>query len=166
MDVKEFFKKLWTKHKKNIIACCVVFMLCAGSFVCGRCIRLGRAEQSGTRVEQSISGAGVSTDKIADATNTVGSLLGGVETNDDTAIGELTEASGNAAELQSVIDECRATFEASQREFENSIGRIDAALDTTDYILAVAELKAEQDERTLSKLAELLGYSDGVSGEQ
>lgn len=166
MNVKEFFKNFWRKYKKNIIACIIVALLCAGSFTCGRCIRLRRAEQSGSRVEQSVSGAELSASEIADATNTVGSLLGSIESNDDTAIRELAKATGDVAELQSIIDECRATFEASQRELENSISRIDTAIDATDYILAIAELKTKQDERTLSKLAELLGYSDEMPGEQ
>lgn len=154
------------KTKKNIFAVVYSVMLIAASFCTGRFIRLRGAEQSGNRVEQSINGADVSVDKIGDGANIIGGLLGGMGTNTNIAIGQLDQATITNLELQSIINECKRTFELSQRELENSIGRIDAAIDTADYILAVAELKAEQNERTLSRLAELLGLSDEMPGEQ
>lgn len=154
------------KTKKIIINVVCSIVLIAASFCAGRFIRLGRAESAGNRVEQSISGAELSTGKIGDDIHLVGGLLGGIGTNNDIAIGQLNQATITSIELQSIINECKATFVASQRELENSIGRIDAAIGTADYILEVAELKAEQDERTLSKLAELLGLSDEMPGEQ
>lgn len=162
MNVKE----IWSKYKKNIITCIIAVLLCAGSFVCGRCVRLRRAESNSSGVEQSISGATVSTGKIADGTNTVGSLLGTIDSNTDIAIGGVKESSEYVAELESIINECKSTLEVSQRELKDSIQRIQAVTGTTDYLLELAEIKAEQDERTLSKLAELLGYSNGGPEEQ
>lgn len=161
MNVKEF----WSKYKKSTIACIIIVFLCASSFTCGRCIRLRRAESNSNRVEQSISGAAVSADKIADGTSSVRSLLGTIDSNTDIAIGGITESSEHIAELESIINECKSTLEVSQRELENSVQRIQAVAGTTDYLLELAEIKAEQDERTLSKLAELLGYSNGSSEE-
>lgn len=157
MNVKEF----WSKYKKNIIACIVVVFLCAVSFTCGRCIKLRRAETNGSRVEQSIDGAGVSTDKIADGTNTVGSLLGTIDGNTDIAIGGVKESSERITELESIINECKSVIDDSQKELENSIRRIQAVAGTTDYLLKLAEVKAEQNERTLSELTKLLGQSNG-----
>lgn len=149
--------------KKIIFAIIYSVMLITASFCAGRFIRLRGAEQSGSRIEQSVSGAELSADKIGDGANTIGGLLGNIGTNTNFTIEQLNQAADIIIELQSVIDECKATLIDRQREFENSIRRIDAAVGTTDYILAVAELKAEQDERTLSKVAELLGLSNEMS---
>lgn len=161
MNVKE----IWSKHKKNIIACIIVVLLCASSFVCGRYIRIRRAQTASTTVEQSISGAGISANKIADGANAVGGLLGTIDSNTDIAIGGIKESSEYIAELESVINECKSALEVSQRELENSIQRIQAAAGTADYLLELAEIKAEQNERTLSKLTELLGQSNEGLGE-
>ena len=158
--------EFWKKNKKNIIACIVVVLLCGVSFVCGRTIRLRGSESSGTRIEQSINGAEQSTNKIGNGLDSLGNVLGTINDNNGVAIVNLNGATLRNAELESLIDECKRAYIDGQKSFEDSSRRIESAVGTTDYILAVAAVKAEQNERTLARIAELLGLSDESSGKQ
>jgi len=158
--------EFWKKNKKNIIACVVVVLLCGASFVCGRTIRLRGAESSGTRIEQSINGAEQSTNKIGDGINSLGNVLGTIDNNNGVAIVNIDRATLRNAELESLINELKQSYIDGQKSFEDSSRRIESAVGTADYILAVAAIKAEQNERTLARIAELLGLSDESSSKQ
>lgn len=158
--------EFWKKNKKIIISCIVVILLCGISFVCGRTIRLRGAESSGTRIEQSINGAEQSTNKIGNGLDSLGNVLGTINDNNGVAIVNIDGATLRNAELESLIDECKRAYIDGQKSFEDSSRRIESAVGTTDYILAIAAIKAEQNERTLARIAELLGLSDESSGKQ
>lgn len=154
--------EFWKKYKKNIIASIVVVLLCAGSFVCGRTIRLRRAESASSGIEQSISGATGTANKIRDGINSLGDLLGDVGDNNNRAINGVEQSSTDVTELQSIINECVRIIEAGETELADSVKRINTAVDTTDYILQLAEIRAEQNERTLQKLTKLLNQYNAM----
>ena len=152
--------EFWKKNKKNIIACAIVIVLCGVSFTCGRCIRLRGAESNSTGVEQSIGRAGLSSDKIENGLGSLGSTVGNIGVNNNFAIGQVDQSILRIAELQSLVDELIAIDKAEQESYNNSVRGISNLIGTADYILSIAELKAEENERIVSRNRELLGLSD------
>lgn len=152
--------EFWKKNKKNIIACLIVICLCGISFTCGRCIRLRGAESNSTGVEQSIGRAGLSSDKIENGLGSLGSTVGNIGVNNNFAIGQVDQSILRIAELQSLVDELIAIDKAEQESYNNSVRGISNLIGTADYILSIAELKAEENERIVSRNRELLGLSD------
>ena len=152
--------EFWKKNKRNICACLIIVLLCSISFTCGRCIRLRRAESNSTRVEQSIDRAELSTDKIENGLGSLGSTVGNIGVNNDFAIGQVDQSILRIAELQSLVDELIAIDKAEQESYNNSVRGISNLIGTADYILSIAELKAEENERIVSRNRELLGLSD------
>ena len=152
--------EFWKKNKKNIITCLIVICLCGISFTCGRCIRLRGAESNSSGVEQSIGRAGLSSDKIENGLGSLGSTVGNIGVNNNFAIGQVDQSILRIAELQSLVDELIAIDKAEQESYNNSVRGISNLIGTADYILSIAELKAEENERIVSRNRELLGLSD------
>ena len=152
--------------KKFFIIVGVVVALCVASFCAGRYTILGRVESDSNRIEQSISGIDSSTDKISNDANNLGGILNTIGSNNGIAIEQIDYATVKNIELQSLLDECKSIIESSQRELEMRTRGIEAVAGTTDYILQLAGIKAEQDERTIARLTEVLGLSNESTSEQ
>ena len=158
--------EFWKKNKKNICACLIIVLLCSISFTCGRCIRLRRAESNSTRVEQSIDRAELSTDKIENGLSNLGSTVGTINERNDFAIGQVDQTILRVAELQSLVDELIAIDQAEQESYRERVRRISNLIGTADYILSIAEFKAEENERIVARNRELLGLSDESTNQQ
>lgn len=161
MDVKEFFNK----NKKiiiNIVAAIILSTLC---FTGGRFIRLRGISESGIGVEQSIDSARLSAEEISAKLDIAERDLRAARDSNDRAIRELNRANEYNSKLRDVINECQSAIEVSQTEFKRNVGAINELIGTTDYILQLAEIKAESNELLIERLTELLKSSDGVLGE-
>lgn len=158
--------ELWKKNKRNICACLVIVLLCGISFTCGQCIRLRRAESAGKGVEQSIDRAELSTDKIENGLSNLGSTVGTINGRNDFAIGQVDQTILRVAELQSLVDELIAVDQAEQENYRERVRGISDLIGTADYILSIAEFKAEENERIVARNRELLGLSDESANQQ
>jgi peptidoglycan hydrolase CwlO-like protein len=158
--------EFWKKNKKNIIACAIVIVLCGISFTCGRCIRLRGAESNSTGVEQSIGRAELSADKIENGLSNLGSTVGTINGRNDFAIGQVDQTILRVAELQSLVDELIAIDQTEQESFRERVRGISDLIGTADYILSIAEFKAEENERIVARNRELLGLSDEGANQQ
>ena len=152
--------------KKFFISIGIVIILCVSCFFAGRYTRVRGLELDSGRIEQSTNVIDASTDKIADDANNLGGILDTIGTNDGTALEQINEAAIKNRELQSLLDECKSVIKSSQRELESRTRGIEAVAGTTDYILQLAGIKAEQDEQTIARLTELLGLSDESTDKQ
>lgn len=161
MDVKGFFNK----NKKIIINIVAAIILGALCFTGGRFIRLRGISESGIGVEQSIDSARLSAEEISAKLDIAERDLRAARDSNDRAIRELNRANEYNSKLRDVINECQSAIEVSQTEFERNIGAINELIGTTDYILQLAEIKAESNELLIERLTELLKSSDGVLGE-
>lgn len=158
--------EFWKKNKKNICVCLIVVLLCGISFTCGRCIRLGRAESAGKGVEQSIGRIELSADKIENGLSNLGSKVGTIGDRNDIAIEQLSYSILRITELESLLNELIAIDQAEQESYKNRVRGISDLIGTADYILSIAEFKAEEDARIVARSRELLGLSDESIGEQ
>lgn len=158
--------EFWKKNKKNICVCLIVVLLCGISFTCGQYIRPGRAESAGKGVEQSIGRAELSTDKIENGLSNLGSKVGTIGDRNDIAIGQVDQAILRAAELQSLVDELIAIDQAEQESYRERVRGISDLIGTADYILSIAEFKAEENERIVARNRKLLGLSDESANQQ
>lgn len=152
--------------KKFFISIGIVIVLCVSCFFAGRYTRVRGLELDSGRIEQSTNVIDTSTDKIADDANNLGGILNTIGENDGTALEQIDEAIIKNRELQSLLDECKSVIKSSQRELESRTRGIEAVAGTTDYILQLAGIKAEQDEQTIARLTELLGLSDESTDKQ
>jgi len=152
--------------KKFFISIGIVIILCVSCFFAGRYTRVRGLELDSNRVEQSINNIDTSTDKISNDANNLGGILNSIGDGDNVAVEQIEDATLKNRELQSLVDECKSVIKSSQRELESRTRGIEAVAGTTDYILQLAGIKAEQDEQTIARLTELLGLSNESTDKQ
>ena len=165
MNVKEFF----SKYKKRIIYIgagiaysCLLFF--AGYFV-KRGLDLRRASAISDGIEQSIESAISSANSISNTINTAGDVIGSIGNRTDDAITTIESAKGYLESESNLRDECISIIEDGNRNIETNISNIDEHLDYSIYLIECATIKSEQNERTISRITELLEQYRGSSEE-